>query len=186
MKKVFCIAILLSAFCFANAQKKGEVQIQSPKMPVDKETNLISYSGVFEAKGVADTLYKRGLKWFNSFYKNPTDVIREKEEGKKILGKARFTIYSTDAKAETQINDGVVNYDITLQFKDGKCKYEITKIHHKNPSYYGIEKWVEENNKAYNAVFSSYLVQTDEYFNDLISKFKKAITTAEVKKSDNW
>ncbi len=155
-------------------------------MPVDKETNLISYNGIFEAKGVADSLYKKGLKWFNTNYKNPTDVIKEKQEGVKIAGKARFTIYSTDAKTGTQMNDGVLNYDITLNFKDGKCKYEITNIYQKNPSHLGIEKWVEDNNKAYNAVFSSYLVQTDDYFKDLVVKMKKAVTTAEIKKSDNW
>lgn len=155
-------------------------------MPVDKETNLITYTGIVETAGTAGELYKRGLKWFNTNYKNPTDVIREKEEDKKISGKARFTIYSTDAKTGTQLNDGVVIYDITLQFKDGKCKYEITNIHQKTPSHYGIEKWVEGNNKMYNTVLSSYLVQTDEYFKDLISKFKKGLTTAETKKSDDW
>jgi hypothetical protein len=185
MKKIFCLVILLSGFS-SFAQKKGEEKIQAPKMPVDKETNLITYTGIIETPGTAAELHKRALKWFNTFYKNPADVIRENEEGKKILGKARFTIYSTDPKTGTQLNDGVVMYDITLQFKDGKSKYEITRINWKKPSYYGIEKWVEENNKAYNTVLSSYLVQTDEYFNDLIAKLKKAITTPETKKSDDW
>lgn len=186
MKKIFCLAFSLLIFSFSFAQKKGEEKVQAPKMPVDKETSLITYTGIFEAPGKADELYKRGLNWFNTNYKNPTDVIREKEEGKKILGKARFAIHSIDPKTGDQLNDGAVMYDITLQFKDGKCKYEITKINWKKPSYYGIEKWVEENNKAYNTVYSSYLVQTDEYFRDLISKLKKAITTPETKKSDDW
>lgn len=187
MKKDFCLAILFALCSVSFAQKKGEEKIQAPKMPVDKETNLITYSGIIEAQGVvADTLYKRGLKWFNTFYKNPVDVIKEKEEGKKIVGKARYTIYSKDPKTGTQLNDGVVNYEITLQFKDGKCKYQITNIYVKNPSHYAIEKWVEENNKAYNTVLSSYLVQTDEYFQDLKTKLKKAMTTAGTKKSDDW
>ena len=186
MEKNFCLAVFISILSIGFAQKKGEEKIQAPKMPVDKETGLVTYTGTFEAKGIADTLYKRGLKWFNTNYKNPTDVIREKEEGKKILGKARFTIYSKDSKTGDQLNDGLVMYDITLQFKDGKCRYEITKINWKKPAYYGIEKWVEENNKEYNRVLSSYLVQTDEYFRDLIAKLKKAITTSESKKSDDW
>lgn len=186
MKQNFVLAILVAAFSCSFAQKKNEEKIQAPKMPVNKESGLITYTGIIETQGNAADLYNRGLKWFNTNYKNPTDVIREKEEGQKILGKARFTIYSTDTKTETQINDGVVMYDITMLFKDGKCKYEITKINWKKPSYYGIEKWVEENNKAYNTDFSSYLVQTDTYFKDLIAKFKKAIATPDTKKSDDW
>lgn len=186
MKKLISIAFLFTVFHAGFSQKKGEEKVQAPKMPVDKETNMITYSAVIETPGTTEELYKRGLKWFNANYKNPTDVIRETEEGKKIHGKARFTIYSNDLKTGAQLNDGVVMYDITLQFKEGKCKYEITKINWKKPSYYGIEKWVEENNKAYNTVLSSYLVQTDEYFSDLITKLKKAIATAETKKSDDW
>lgn len=186
MKKILCLLASSLIFSFSFAQKKGEEKVVAPKMPVDKETNLVTYTGIIEASGTADELYKRGLKWFTTNYKNPVDVIREKEEGKKILGKARFAIHSTDPKSGVQLNDGAVMYDITLQFKDGKCRYEITKINWKKPSYYGIEKWVEENNKAYNTVLSSYLVQTDEYFHDLISKLKKAITTPETKKSDDW
>ncbi len=185
MKNIIPTLVLSLIINFSFSQKKGEEKVQAPKMPVDKETNLITYTGIIETSGTAGELYKRGWNWFNTNYKNPTEVIREKEEGKKISGKARFTIYSND-KEGTQLNDGLVMYDITLQFKDGKCKYEITKINWKKPSYYGIEKWVEENNKMYNSVLSSYLVQTDEYFRDLIAKLKKAITTAETKKSDKW
>lgn len=186
MKKICLFVVILALPLAIVAQKKGEEKIQAPKMPADAETKLITYTHVIETQGTAADLYKRGMKWFNTNYKNPTDVIRETEDGKKILGKARFTIYSNDAKTGTQLNDGVVMYDITLQFKEGKCKYEITKINWKKPSYYGIEKWVDENNKTYNAVLASYLVQTDEYFQDLISKLKKAITTPETKKSDDW
>ncbi|MFM7217436.1 MAG: hypothetical protein ACKO1U_05405, partial [Bacteroidota bacterium] len=82
-------------FAFPNllfAQKK--VEVAAPVLPVDSITKLISYEGVSEVKDVAaDVLYQRALQWFKSYYKNPTELIRENDSIKlRITGKPRFRI----------------------------------------------------------------------------------------------
>lgn len=184
---LLCTALMAITPVSAYSQKGKEIIIQAPKMPVDKDTKMVNYTHVVEATGTAAELYARGLGWMNKYYKNPTDVIREKNElEKKLVGKARFGLKGRDEKNNMEINDGRIVYDIVLNFKDGKFKYEITKINYQQSSYLGIEKWIEENNKTYNARYASFLVQVDGYMQELIKEMKKAITTAEKKKSDNW
>ena len=160
-----------------------------PVMPVDNESKLISFTAVKEIKGVsASELYKRAFKWFNTFYKNPTDVIRSADsvEGK-IVGKARFMIYS-DLKASPKIEGGLEMYTITVSARDGRYKYEITSINWKQNSYYPIERWQDTKSPSYSKVYDSYLIQTNDYVNDLITKLTAAMSLPSTVKStkDNW
>src|ERR1035437_5313090 len=160
-----------------------------PVMPVDNETKLISFTAVKEIKGVsASELYKREWKWFNSFYKNPTDVIRSADsvEGR-IVGKARFMIYS-DLKAQPKIEGGLVMYTITVSAREGRYKYEITAFNWKQNSYYPIERWQDTKSPSYMKVYDSYIIQTNDYVTDLISKLTTAMSLPSQTKSnkDNW
>src|SRR4051812_39320554 len=108
--------ILLSFVCVtANAQTANS------KLPVDETTKLITYTGISEIAGVGkDSLFNKALAWCNAYYKNPSDVIREKntEEGK-IVCKARFMIKNQADKNGTVTDAGNVMYTMTLNFKDG-------------------------------------------------------------------
>ena len=187
-KTIIAFILIVSILPTVFAQKKSkqeEVIIQAPTMPIDKSTDKVTYANVFETKGTAQDLYQRGLLWFNGFYNNPADVIRKKVELEgKIVGKARFNIYGKDANG-IKINDGLVQYDITLQCKEGRYKYEITSIIHKQRSVFPIEKWIEENNINYNAQYASYLVQLNDYMQQLIASLQKAMEVVTPAK-DNW
>ena len=156
-------------------------------MTVNEETKLVTYSGVVEERAAKDELYKRAVKFFNTNYKNPTDVIKKQDEaGGEIEGVARFTIYNPVEKDGVKPQAGLVSYTINLKIKDGRYKYEINKINWKQASYFGIEKWMDKNSPSYKEIYDYYLVQTDEQMKELTEKLAKAMNqpSVEVKNTD--
>src|SRR5262249_39831817 len=87
------ITIITTGLTLAVAQQKDAVK--APDMPIDPDTKLITYTAVVEVKDVNKAeLYRRALGWYNTFYKNPAEVIREKDSVNfKIIGKPRFKLY---------------------------------------------------------------------------------------------
>lgn len=183
-KKVI-LSLMLVAFGFANsfAQKQ---EIQAPDMPVDENTKLITYTGVVEVKDVnKNELYKRGLGWFNTYYKNPSDVIREKDSiNLKVVGKPRFKIFRPANENGVKMDGGLVQYTITVICKDGRFKYEITAINWKQQSYYPIEKWITEKERYKD--YSWYLSQTDTMMKEVAKNLEAAMKTAPKQIKDNW
>src|SRR5688572_28426071 len=95
MKKIILgIIMLSSAFCtpiFAQKQK-GPLVIRA--LPVDSLTGLYTYTEVVTVENIKkNDLFNRALSWANAYYKNPGDVIREKDSNTgKLLIKARYRI----------------------------------------------------------------------------------------------
>ncbi|MBP7496696.1 MAG: DUF4468 domain-containing protein [Bacteroidales bacterium] len=181
MKNILLI-ITFNLFVFNSFSQNNELKI--PKIPVDANTKLINYSKVVNEKGIKDSLYQRGLKWFNSYYKNPTDVIREKDTvNHKITGKARMPIFD-DAEG-TKLSKGNIEYTIILEFKDDRFRYSITNLNLKQASYFALEKWLKEKDNPFAPKCYFYLEQVNTYMNNLTDNLKKAMKPV-IKKEDNW
>ena len=114
----FAILAVLASISSIRAQNNNTTT--AAPVPVDPITKMITYEGVVEVKGAAaKTLYKRSLEWFNSNYKNPTDVIRENDEsGNKIVGKHRFKITNPPDKSGVRGDAGLVQYTVTLASRE--------------------------------------------------------------------
>lgn len=172
MKNLF-LAILLgmtTSFCWSQKDP-----VTAPQMPVDKTTGEVTYEGTVETKGTKAEVYKKALNWFKAHYKNPAEVIREQDSvGGKITGKARFKIFNEDKKG-FRTDAGLVMYSITITAMEGKFTYQITKINWKQPSYYGIEKWMDKASKMYLKVYDFYLYQTDQEIASVITALKNAM-----------
>ncbi len=182
IKYLFSFIVVL--FCTnANAQST------SSKYPMNAETKLISYSKVVPADSVdKNELYNRALNWANTNYKNPTDVIREKDAAAgKIVCKHRFKITNPPNKDGFEKDAGLVMYTLTIQVKEGRYKYDLTDINWKQLSYYAIERWMDEKAAGYEKEYDYYLKQTDTTVKKVIADLEKAMTisTRKVKK-DDW
>src|SRR5262245_32121461 len=97
MKKLILVSWLVGSFFITKAQKEP---LATPfAVSIDTVTKLITYQGVVEVKNTpANILYKRIFDWFNTYYKNPTEVIRENDSVKMlVVGKPRFRIDSLPA-----------------------------------------------------------------------------------------
>src|SRR4051812_44882948 len=117
---VFFLSIIFSVAGIA--QKKQQPSLPPPQLPIDSLTKKITYESVVEVNGVtAEQLYKRALQWFQSYYKNPAEVIREKDSVQfKIVGKPRFRISNPPDKEGTKTDAGVVQYSITVAARNGR------------------------------------------------------------------
>ena len=160
----------------------------APKMPLDEKTGLITYSSVIEVKGhSAGDLYKRALSWAGTFYKNPSDVIRERDSiNGRIVCKARFKIMNPADKKGITTDAGNVMYSLRIQFKEGRYRYELSEINWKQPSYYPCERWMDRSSAAFSTAFDHYLFQTDQTLNSVLKDLQKAMSSPEASPSGDW
>jgi hypothetical protein len=156
-------------------------------IPVDAETKQALIMEVVDVPGATKAeLYDRAMSWITKFYPNPTGMVQSKNpETGEIIGKAQFRISSKDKKGVESF-DGMVAYTLTLNFKDGKFKYEISRIHWKQASYYDVSKWMDTKDQYYKEVYQGYLQQTTTYFDTMKTDLKKAVKTPPAKKKDDW
>src|SRR6187399_1301527 len=105
------LALVFALTSNVDAQK-SKAPSAIPQLPTDSLTGLYSYSKVNQEQGVTkDQLYSRAFSWANSFYKNPGDVIREKDPATgKLVIKARFRISNEPDKKGTVTAAGDVMY----------------------------------------------------------------------------
>jgi len=190
--KAFVLAVLFT-FIYSAGFSQEKTVTPAPQLPVDPESKLITYTELVEVPGVNQKdLYKRAHKWFKSYYKNPADVMREVDStGYKIVGVHRFKI-TKDVPAAKK-NDppikneaGMVNYSITVAAKDGKYRYEISKINWKQTSNYPAEKWLDKKAQYYEPAFESYLAQTDLFLRSVIEDLKKSMAKSGDQKKSDW
>lgn len=186
MKLIFAAIIIASSSIIVFAQTE---QKPAPKMPVSEITKLITYTDVVQIAGLNQKqLYERALHWFNNYYTNPTDVIREKDDkAAKIVGKGRYKIYTPEDKKGVKADVGAVQYTINFEARDGRYKVELTEFNWKQISYYPIEKWMDKQDAGYKANYDYYLLQTDEFAKGVMKDLEKAMKTEPPKDNrDNW
>lgn len=159
------------------------------KFPVDEETGRAKYEGVLQAKDANTAqIYDRTIKWIHKFHKNPTKVIKSQDKAAgTIEGKARFALDGFDKKGNVMKNVGAVSYHFKIRIRDGRYKYEITRIRYETQSYYDVTKWYDKKQTNYNEkLFNSFIDQTLKYMDDLIDSMDENIAKAEKKKNDDW
>src|ERR1041385_5525182 len=188
MKKTIAqVLVLLLAATFAVAQVKQQ-QFNTDNIPVDKISKLITYTDVVPVKGVSSAvLYKRAWNWFNTYYKNPTDVIRENDSTKGIIvGKSRFKISNAPDKQGLRTDAGLIMNTIKVSVREGRFKYEITELNQKAASYSPLEPWLDPTSKTYMPAYVGYLEQIDTQLRETIDNLKNAMSTAPPVKKDDW
>ncbi len=188
MKKelLFSAALLISCLIrMAPAQVIASTDIIPP---VSEETNLITYEKAVDATELKKgDLFEKAIAWINDYYKNPTDVIREKNaDAGKIVCKARFKIFNEPDKNGTVTDAGVVQYTLTLLFKDAKYKYQFSEFNWKQLSYYPVERWMNSDSPSYSKSFPYYLRQVDEYAKKTIAELEKFMMAKKKSKKDDW
>ncbi len=189
MKKstlLLAISIVLTITTFAQKKKNQQPPVEIPTFNMTSNST-VEYSEVVEVTGSAADLYKKALDWFNTYYKNPSSVIREKKEGESIKGKGKFRIYDVNQETGSKTpSNGMMMYDITISLKDGKYRYVIEKITQKSSSFVGIEKWINENTDAQRFLTANYLVQVDKELKNVASKLKAHMAANNSSKSSDW
>ena len=159
---------------------------QSSKLPVDEETGKITYKEVVKVEGSKEDLFNRSISWINSFYKNPLDVTRERNFANGVVkGLHRIKIKNTD-KDGNKTDAGTVQYEFTLQFKDGRYRYVLTDFVLKRGSKFPVEKCLNKKDPQYNPNWQSYLKQIDDFAQKWIESLKEGMQPPAEKVEEDW
>lgn len=173
---LLCCAFALSAFA------------QDSQIPVNLKTGQAEYTDVVTVAGTADTtLHKRALAWINEFYTNPNGVIQSNDSlAKKIEGKARFRL-TTAGAGDRRIPSGYVAYSFSMEFKEGRYRYQVYRIHWQKPSYYDVSRWEDKEDPNYDEeLYPQFIEQTLTYFNQMLDSMEEHMATAEEQESSAW
>ncbi len=180
IKKLTLLLIMLISVTFIKAQDTMRVVI-----PVDSNTNLITYAGGTKEEGSQYELYKRGIEWVNINFKNPADVTRVRDDVKgEIQGVYRLQLERADDKG-VKVKTGTIEYSFTIQFKDNKYRYKFTGFFLKDNSRQPIEKWLDKKSSGYTPMWDEYLAQVNKHVLKLIESLKKTMQGKKAVK-DDW
>jgi len=170
-------------------------QKETPNLPIDSQTNKISYSEVVNVDSLSkkQELYSRAREWFARAFKSSTNVIQmEDKENGKIVGKALMQVYHK--ALGSNYPSGCINYTVSIYLKDGRYKYQFSDFYHSGsgnvPDYGPCEQMISTTRKtmgmSYQKTFNYYLYQMDNDIKDLILSLKLAmkINSSNSKKSD--
>jgi hypothetical protein len=187
MRKIFLAFVLVGSYFISYAQKEP---LTTPfAVPIDTVSKLITYQAVIDVKGTAaNVLYSRILNWFNTYYKNPTEVIRENDSVKfSITGKPRFKLDNPAGAEGSKLDGGTVQYTITVAAKDGRFRYELTEFNWKQLSYFPSERWLDTKAASYLPIYNDYLQQIDKNSAEVIKSLINAATHEKKgEKKDDW
>lgn len=179
-------AVLLTAF--ATGSVAQEVARAGAMLPIDEESKRINFEKIVDVEDTKkDDLFDRAVAWIESYYKNPADVVREKNRDLgKITCKARFKIFNRADKDGLATDAGVVQYTLIILFKDGKYKYQLTDYNWKQLSYYPAERWMDTSSSTYNDAYAHYLDQVDEYTAKTTGELEVSMAEKKKEKKSLW
>lgn len=168
MKKIVLGLLMLVSF-YSNAQPT--------EFKFTKEGFTDYVVGVVEGK-TAQELYKKTLDWISVTYKNPKEVIKAQIENDYIrLEGVKSSMLCTKSLGLMNCSDG--RYLIEISFKDGKYKFDLTKLEqYIPPSQYTVTSgWSEvglantsgyyKDNGDLRSVFKLYPTAIETEFNSL-------------------
>ncbi len=155
---------------------------QNSNLPIDEETNLITYRDVVEEKGNKESFFNSAIGWINEYYANPVNVTKTRDaESGIIKGLHRFKLKRTDDNGNT-LDAGVIQYRFTLEFKEGRYRYTLYEFVLRQSSKIPAEKWLEKSDPQ----SKSRLEQIEEFANSWIEALKEGMTPKVEKSDDDW
>jgi hypothetical protein len=182
MKALLSILIAIFSLSVASAQDKPTSGI-----PVDETSGLITYKEVVNEPGSQDTLFNRCSTWLHTFYANPWEATKVRDQSSGIIKiQHQFFIYDYDDKGNKK-EAGLIMYNAKIEFKENRYRYVIDNFILKQAARYPIEKWLKNDAPDYNPKWAGYLEQVDSFVRDqLIKSLKEKMKPGPEIKKDEW
>ncbi len=179
MKRVFVSCVIIFAFIQFSFS-------QTPNIPVDEDTGLITWKDVVNENGSKQILYNRCIEWINSQYKNPQEAtkVRDPEDGKIVI-QHRIRMVDIMGDGSEQNSNTVVAYVLRIEFKENRYRYTFTDFTMVASSKYPLERWLNTNDPSYSPTYALYLVQVEKTVKDIIASMKQGMKE-KVIKEDTW
>jgi len=182
---LFIFSVICSSISFS--QKSNETSV-APDLPISDKTGLITYKEVVEVEGLSDDqLFDKSLQWANGFYKNPKNVIRTSDKSSvTLVCKGRYRMNNPPNKKGVVTSAGDAMYKLTINFKDGRYRYEITEFNWLKTSAFPAERWLDTSSQSYSPVYISYLEQTDQKTKAIIASLKATMAAPVDEAVEDW
>lgn len=183
-QKTYLVAIaMMFATTIATAQK--DKQPQPPTLPIDSTTKLITYRGVVTEQGTQAELFLRAMNWIAKYYKNTAEVVKSSDNATGVIECFSKLKVHTLAKDGVITIAGIVNYNFTIEAKEGRYRYTFTRFSLKDAAYNPIEKWFDTKLPTWYAQRYDHLKEVDTEITKAIASLKEEMK-AKVVKQDNW
>jgi hypothetical protein len=177
------VLAILFTIAFAPVCSLGQQTVYSdfPVMPIDENTKLVTYKDVVQMKGTPSELYDRAYTWANKYYKNPTVVITRADKQKGELEcVSNIPIYTLAKDGTTRVSAGYVYYTLTIEARESRYRFTITKIHKREQAQFPIEKWLDKSRPEWTVVRYDHLHQIDEAVKILMKDICEGMKPAKV------
>jgi hypothetical protein len=174
--KFYIAAIITSLFMNVSGYS------QNNALPIDEKTQLITYQEVVTEEGNKEVFYIRAIEWINQYYKNPMDVTKTRQaESGLIKGVHRFRIENTNEDG-SKTDAGTIQYDFTLDFKEGRYRYTLTEFALRQSSKVPVEKWLNDSDPQK----QSYLKQIEDFAQSWIESLKEGMKPKAAVTEEEW
>lgn len=183
MKKIGLFA-LFTLFCFWSIAQRTQ-PLEKPVLPLDEETQKITYKEVVQVVGTPQELYDRAVEWATKEFKNTSEVFKLEDRENGILEmRSSVRIYSK-AKDGSPFFKNIVYYRFKIECRDGRYRYIINEFNERVTAAFPIEIWFNTDDPKWQPSHFDYLKQVDQQINDLILSLNKGMLPKE-EKVDEW
>jgi hypothetical protein len=163
-------------------------------LPYDTVQKKIIYTEVVQVAGASkDLLYDRALRTLKQMYQQPDKklAVQDKANGKIVLNGFVRVLLKQKNGTNFPMPD-LIKYKFTIQFKDGKYRYEITDfIVDRAGVPLHVERWREHNkpgDKTYGK--EDHIPEQLEFIQQdiekVIAKLKAGMTSDKVEEKKDW
>ena len=181
--------VLIACLSFV-MNSQAQESVKRPDVPLEKGSGRVVYTAVKQTGGTQSELYAKSKSWFQDYFKNPSEVIKDKDDERfMVLGKHGINIYRDMkwGKETTQQKVGMVKYRIKIIAKDGRYKYKIDDIFLVKGIKEYVELWLddalpaEEMNQNYH-----YLTQVNDHMKNLIKDMHEVMSAPPPDAPEEW
>jgi len=181
--KAICSILLFTVFTIAGFAQQDQ---SAYDVPVDEGTGLITYKEVIDEPGTKDTLFNRAASWLHTFYANPWDAAKTRDQSTGLIKiQHQFKIYDY-GENDTQTEAGMIMYNAKIEFRENRYRVQIDNFVYKQLSRYPVEKWLDKTAPDYNPRWESYLIQIDSFAKELLNSLKKRMKPGKAVKEEDW
>ncbi|MCI5058818.1 MAG: DUF4468 domain-containing protein, partial [Flavobacteriales bacterium] len=182
------LTLFISVSTTVNGQKRKKDEEPIIQLPTfnKNESDKVYYSEVVQTSGSTADIYKRAVKWFNTYYKSPSSIIKETKENEMIRGAGRMRLMGKATESGARAGTAMMLYDVVIYAKEGRYKYELKNFRMKGKTSTDIEKIISDTEANYDRANADYLVQVEENQRKIIQNIKKTMEPQGAVKKEAW